>query len=287
LTYEYKKSLKSSLSDELINTYLLRPLAGLIVWALYRTSITPNQVTIASTIAGLVAAGLYLKNEALYTAVAGLCVTLKDILDSADGQLARAKQQYSRRGRFLDSLGDFVVDVSVFGAIGWVLFSSTGDWRMIVLSILGLVGITLRVSYHVFYQTSFLHIEEQYEVNRVTEDITKNDLTGDPVALRLQKAFQFIYGWQDRLMLRVDTWCRQGCADRDFLRPWYSDPKGLKLSGLVGIGTELFLLTVCSVFDELSLYLVFNVFLMSGIVLLSVFYRRWYLSVTLIAKGQS
>ena len=287
MTYEYKKSLKSSLSDELINTYLLRPLAGLIVWALYRTSITPNQVTIASTIAGLVAAGLYLKNEALYTAVAGLCVTLKDILDSADGQLARAKQQYSRRGRFLDSLGDFVVDVSVFGAIGWVLFSSTGDWRMIVLSILGLVGITLRVSYHVFYQTSFLHIEEQYEVNRVTEDITKNDLTGDPVALRLQKAFQFIYGWQDRLMLRVDTWCRRGCADRDFLRPWYSDPKGLKLSGLVGIGTELFLLTVCSVFDELSLYLVFNVFLMSGIVLLSVFYRRWYLSVTLIAKGQS
>jgi hypothetical protein len=93
LTYEYKKSLKSSLSDELINTYLLRPLAGLIVWVLYRTPITPNQVTIASTIAGFVAAGLYLKNEALYTAVAGLCVTLKDVLDSADGQLARAKQR--------------------------------------------------------------------------------------------------------------------------------------------------------------------------------------------------
>ena len=287
MTYEYKKSLKSGLSDELINTYLLRPLAGLIVWVLYRTPITPNQVTIASTIAGLVAAVLYLKNEALYTAVAGLCVTLKDVLDSADGQLARAKQQYSRKGRFLDSLGDFVVDVAVFGAIGWVLFSSSGDWRMIVLSIMGLIGITLRVSYHVFYQTSFLHLEEQYQVNRVAEDITVDDLAGDPVALRLQKAFQLIYGWQDRLMLRVDTWCRRGRADQDFLNRWYSDPKGLRFSGLVGIGTELFVLMVCSVFSELSLYLVLNVFFMSGIVLLSVFYRRWYLSVTLLAKGRS
>ena len=287
LTYEYKKSLKSSLSDELINTHLLRPLAGLIVWALYRTPITPNQVTIASTIAGLVAAGLYLKNEALYTAAAGLCVTLKDVLDSADGQLARAKQQYSRIGRFLDSIGDFVVDVAVFGAIGWVLFSSSGDWRMIVLSILGLVGITLRVSYHVFYQTSFLHLEEKYQVNRVTEDITINDLSGDPIALRLQKVFQFIYGWQDRLMLRVDTWCRRGRADQIFLSAWYSDRKGLRLSGFVGFGTELFLLMVCSVFNELTLYLVLNVFLMSGIVMLSVFYRRSNLSVALLAKGQS
>ena len=287
MTYEYKKSLKSGLSDELINTYLLRPLAGLIVWVLYRTPITPNQVTIASTIAGLVAAGMYLKDEALYTAVAGLCVTLKDVLDSADGQLARAKQQYSRIGRFLDSLGDFVVDVAVFGAIGWVLFSSSGDWRMIALSILGLIGIMLRVSYHVFYQTSFLHLEEQYQVNRVSEDITVNDLAGDPVALRLQKVFQLIYGWQDRLMIRVDTWCRRGCADRDFLSRWYSDPKGLRLSSLVGIGTELFLMMVCSVFNELLLYLVLNVFLMSGIVLLSVLYRRWYLSVTLLAKGRS
>jgi phosphatidylglycerophosphate synthase len=287
LTYEYKKSVKSDRTDELINTYLLRPLAGLIVWILYRTPVTPNQVTIASTIAGLVAAGLYLKNEALYTAAAGLCVTLKDVLDSADGQLARAKQQYSRIGRFLDSIGDFVVDVAVFGAISWVLFSSSGDWRMIVLSLLGFIGITLRVSYHVFYHTSFLHLEEKYQFNRVTEDITVQDLSGDPVALRLQLMFQLVYGWQDRLILRVDTWCRRGRADRNFLSAWYSDRKGLRLSGLVGFGTELFLLMVCSVFNELVLYLILNIFFMSGIVMLSVLYRRSYLSVKLLAKGLS
>src|SRR3989339_1041317 len=165
--YEYKNTLKSSLSDELINTYLLRPVAGFIVSLLYKTSVTPNQVTVASTVAGLIAAAIYLNNEALTTAVAGLMVTVKDVLDSADGQLARAKGQYTRIGRFLDSTGDFVVDLALFGALGWILYRSTGDTWMLMLAAMGLFGITLRVSYHVFYQTSFLHFEDQYVNNRV------------------------------------------------------------------------------------------------------------------------
>ena len=283
--YFYKKTLKSTLSDELINTYLLRPIAGVVVWALYPTPITPNQLTIASTVAGLIAAGFYLHNEAAFTAIAGLLVTLKDLLDSADGQLARARQQYSRIGRFLDSIGDFVVDVALFGAIGWVLYSTTRDGWMIVLALLGLVGITLRVSYHVFYQTSFLHLEEKYQTNRVTEEITKEDLTGDPLALALQRCFQAIYGWQDRLMIRIDEWCKRGRLDREFSIRWFSDPVGLRLSGLIGIGTELFILMVCSVLNALQTYLILNVFLMNLILLISILYRRWYLGPTISMKG--
>ncbi len=283
--YDYKKTLKSSLSDELINTYLLRPIAGFIVWILYPTSITPNQVTIASTIAGLIAAALYLHNEAASTAIAGLLVTLKDVFDSADGQLARAKNQYSRIGRFLDSIGDFVVNLAVFAAIGWVLFASTGSMWMIVLAVLGLVGITLRVSYHVFYLSSFLHLEEKYQVNRITEEVTSEDMKADPVTVALQRVFQVIYGWQDRLMLQIDGWCSGGGAGREFATRWYSDVIGLRLSGLIGIGTELFLLMLCSVFNALQLYLLLNVFLMNSILFVSIFYRRWYLRPTIVSKG--
>jgi len=283
--YEYRKTLKSSISDELINTYLLRPIAGFIVWILYPTSVTPNQVTIASTIAGLIAAGFYLQNGAASTAIAGLLVTLKDVLDSADGQLARAKQQYSRIGRFLDSIGDFVVNLAVFGAIGWVLFRATGSAWMIILALLGLVGITLRVSYHVFYLTSFLHLEEKYQINRITEEITVDDLTGDRLTVTLQRIFQVIYGWQDRLMARIDAWCRGGSSDREFSVRWYSDGVGLRLSGLIGMGTELFVLMLCSLFDILQVYLLLNVFLMNSILFVSIFYRRWYLRPTISPKG--
>lgn len=284
-TYEYQKTLKSGLSDELINTYLLRPVAGFVVSLLYRTPVTPNQVTIASTIAGLIAAAMYLNDDALTTAVAGLMVTVKDVLDSADGQLARAKGQYTRIGRFLDSIGDFVVDLALFGAMGWILSRTTGDALMILLAALGLLGITLRVSYHVFYQTSFLHLEERYVNNRVNEEVTGDDLAGDPLALSLQRIFLFIYGWQDRLMLRTDSWCRAGRSDSEFLLRWYSDPIGLRLSGLIGIGTELFLLMLCSLFNELRLYLILNILIMNGILFFSIFYRRTVLLPSLVSKG--
>jgi len=283
--YDYKKTLKSNLSDELINTYLLRPIAGFIVWILYPTAVTPNQVTIASTIVGLVAAWLYVHNEAGSTAIAGLLVTLKDVFDSADGQLARAKQQYSRIGRFLDSIGDFVVNLAVFGAIGWVLFTSTGNVWMIILAILGLAGITLRVSYHVYYLSSYLHLEDKYQVNRITEEITREDRTADAFTVTLQRIFQVIYGWQDRLMLRIDRWCSGGDQGPEFAVRWFSDVPALRLSGLIGIGTELFLLMLCSVFNALQLYLLLNVFLMNSILFVSIFYRRLYLRPTILLKG--
>jgi hypothetical protein len=60
----------------------------------------------------------------------------------------------------------------------------------------------------------------------------------------------------------------------------------LRLSGLIGIGTELFLLMVCSLFNELHLYLVLNVLVMNGILFFSILYRRFVLFPSLVPKGQ-
>ena len=293
--YSYRKSLKSDISDELINTYLLRPIAGLIVWALYNTPVTANQVTIASIVAGLVAAFFYLKGTSEGFIVAGLLITLKDLLDSADGQLARAKQQYSRVGRFLDSIGDFVVDAAVFSAIGWILYQSGGNWWMLLFALIGFVGISLRVSYHVFYQVNFLHLQKQFANNRISEEIREEDLKQGGFELVLQRIFQCIYGWQDRLIERVDRWSYGGNFRRKHeieprvpsegssrepcqrCQEWYSDISSLRISGLLGFGTELFLLMLCSVFNLLELYLYLNIFLMNGILILCLFYRRFVL----------
>ena len=107
----FKQSLKSDAyyADELINIYLLRPLAAGIVWLLYPTSVTPNQVTLAAIVIGCVAAITYTLCTPAAIAIAGALVMLKDIVDDADGQLARAKQLYSRRGRFLDSIGFIIM----------------------------------------------------------------------------------------------------------------------------------------------------------------------------------
>jgi hypothetical protein len=95
--------------------------------------------------------------------------------------------------------------------------------------------------------------------------------------VELQKIFQALYGWQDRLMMRVDRWCRRGQEGDEFLSRWYSDIPALRWSGFLGFGTELFLLMLCSIFDELPLYLYLNVFLMNGILLVCVVYRQAFL----------
>jgi phosphatidylglycerophosphate synthase len=272
----FKETLKSDkyYADELINIYLLRPLAALFVWLIYPTAITPNQVTLLAIVVGFVSAFTYTLGTPMAIAIAGVLILAKDIIDDADGQLARAKQMYSRRGRFLDSIGDFVVDVVVFSAITFVVYQNQQTFMTVLLGLFSLAGITLRVSYHVFYQVSFLHLEERYKLNRITEVITEEDKKGDRVALRLQQVFVFIYGWQDRLMYKLDEWCRGTITSNEELHRWYSDKPGLRLSGLLGFGTELTLLGVCSFFNQLYLYFLLNVFLMNGIWFLSIFYRR-------------
>jgi hypothetical protein len=285
IRYSYRNSIKSSVSDELINTYVLRPAAGIIVWGLFYTPITPNQVTAASVIAGLAAAFVYAQGTPDALFAAGLLVTLKDLPDSADGQLARAKRQYSRIGRFLDSIGDFIVDAAIFGVLGWVLYRLERNPWLLVMAFLGFLGITFRVSYHVFYHSHYLHLQNTYENNRISEEVRGDDVKKGGWELMLQRLFQLLYGWQDRLVMRIDAWTAGICfratshdtfAQRDqrFLRRWYSDFTGLRLSGLLGFGTELCALTVCSLFNILKTYLYINLFLMNGVLIACVIYRR-------------
>jgi phosphatidylglycerophosphate synthase len=283
--YSYRNSIKSSVSDELINTYLLRPAAGLIVWPLFYTPVTPNQVTVASVIAGLSAAFAYAQGTPKAFFAAGLLVTLKDLLDSADGQLARAKNQYSRIGRFLDSIGDFIVDAAIFGVLGWLLYRLEGNPWMLVLAFLGFLGISFRVSYHVFYHAHYLHLRNTYANNRITEEVREEDVKKGGWELQMQRLFQLLYGWQDRAVMRIDAWTARTrlrtalrkartAKDRQFLKRWYSDLTGLRLSGFLGFGSELFVLTVCSLCNKLETYLYINLFLMNGILLSCVIYRR-------------
>ncbi len=273
--YSYRASLKSDVSDELINTYVLRPAAGLIVRVLYPTSVTPNQVTLLSVLFGLLAAALYLTDGSVATAAAGLCITAKDLLDSADGQLARAKGEGSRAGRFLDSIGDILVNAAVFGAIGVVLSVRGANPLYALPALAGFLGISLRVSYHVFYQTAYLHLEEAYATNRLTEEIREEDLRGDPRALLLQRVFRILYGWQDTLMVRLDRWSFGSVPlTTEQSRFWYGDSTALRLSGFLGMGTELFLLTLCSCAGVLEFYLWLNVLAMNFLWGVTVWYRR-------------
>ncbi|MEW6509514.1 MAG: CDP-alcohol phosphatidyltransferase family protein [Bacteroidota bacterium] len=273
--YVYTASVKGSVSDELVNTYLMRPAAGVLVGFLYRTPVTPNQVTVAAMIAGLVAAILYAQGSPLWTAVAGILISCKDLLDSADGQLARAKGAFSRAGRFLDSLGDITVNFAACAAIAWAFLQGGAGFWVVPAWGAAFLFVSLRVSYHVYYQTSFLHLNNAYTGNRTSEELRGEDLSAGRGTLALQRVFLVLYGWQDRLVARLDNWSREGIGGgTETGRRWYGDVTGVRWSGFIGLGTELLLLTLCSVINHLNLYLYLNLIGMNAVWASCIAYRR-------------
>jgi len=285
--YSYTRSVKSDASDEVINTYVMRPAAGVLVHLLYRTPVTPNQVTIAATAAGLAAAGLYAAGTPGLTLAAGLLLTLKDLLDSADGQLARAKGMFSRAGRFLDSIGDFAVNLAVFAGIAAAMLRQGAGAEAPLLCLAAFLGMSLRVSYHVFYQTSFLHLRSAYTGNRTSEELTPEDRGEDRRTAALHRTFLLLYGWQDRLMARLDAFAAGGAAPAGAQAGlWYGDVTGVRLSGFLGLGTELFLLTACSVAGALGVYLLLNIAGMNLLWVCCVAYRRRVLRPALVGPGK-
>jgi hypothetical protein len=272
--YSYKDSIKSNVSDELVNVYLQRPVAGILTRNLFPTNITPNQVTFASTLLGI-AGGIFLGASTSFTA-AGICFYLKDIFDSADGQLARSKQLYSRRGRFWDSLGDFVVNLFLFGGMFlFLLHARVYGAEAALICILGFLGVNLRVSYQVYYQTAFLHLEEKYENNRVTEKLLEEDFSQDRITLALQKIFLALYGWQDTMVLDIDRWCIGEKKNDTARRRWYSVSPALYLNRLFGMGTEFVTLTLCLFLGSVWMYILFTLVVFNCLWLAAILYRKF------------
>lgn len=120
LKEEYQASLKSLDTEEWFDLHFHRPLGFL--WAKFfaKLGVSPNAITVASIFMG-VAGGIMLYFGQPYLAwvnwLGMLLITWADTFDSADGQLARLTQQYSRMGRILDGVsGDLW-----FAAIGFAL----------------------------------------------------------------------------------------------------------------------------------------------------------------------
>ncbi len=94
--------------EEWLDLRFFRPLGLRLAGALRVTAVSADQVTLAGMAVGLIGAGLfYPASSSLNWLGLGLLV-FSDILDSADGQLARLRGTSSRWGRILDGISDTV-----------------------------------------------------------------------------------------------------------------------------------------------------------------------------------
>lgn len=112
--------------DALEQSYKAREVEGTLDLIFYRPlglqlakffavlRMTPDQVTLLSTLAGVAAGHLYFYGALSLNLIGMFLHIMSNLLDNADGQLARLTSRQSESGKIVDGIGDHVVFVSIY-----------------------------------------------------------------------------------------------------------------------------------------------------------------------------
>lgn len=110
---EYRAMLKAPEVEELLDLGLFRPLAFGLVRLLKPTPVTPNQVTAASLVLGVASGACYWRGTAGWLLAGAALLFLTNLVDCADGMLARVRGGGSLTGYLFDGLVDYTTNTSV------------------------------------------------------------------------------------------------------------------------------------------------------------------------------
>jgi archaetidylinositol phosphate synthase len=229
---------------ELVVAGFFGPVVNALVALLLPLRVPPAAVVLANAAAGLLAA-VALGLDALV--VAALLLQLKTVLDNADGRLARASGRASLLGRYLDTEADFVVNVALFAALGWL----TGEWLLAAAAFLAL---TLVLS--VDFNLAELYREAHGQGSSALP------ASGSPLERGLAGAYRALFAPQDRLVraLSARRLARALGAQPD--PAWrrdatlaYHDRATLAVLANLGLSTQLVALGACLVLGVPVLYL--------------------------------
>ncbi len=124
---EFKQSLKTVDSEEIIDLYVFRPISFVFVKLIYNTNVTPNQISIVALIFGIMTGIFYGFADYGFLLLGSLCFFICNTLDCMDGQLARLKKNGTKIGRIIDGFIDYITSISVFLGLGIAMTHLTGN----------------------------------------------------------------------------------------------------------------------------------------------------------------
>ena len=185
LLAEYKRGLKSVAVEELFDLVFYRPLAFLFVKLIYRTGVTPNQLTFLSMVFGVLGGVSLALGTPGGLAAGALFFLLYNIVDCSDGQLARLNHSGTPLGRILDGVADYVVSLAAYLGIG-IGFAGASDRPVLMWVLTAAAGFSNAAQSGLldFYRNRFLDATGVRKSVLVDE---QQALREEYAALRLRK----------------------------------------------------------------------------------------------------
>jgi phosphatidylglycerophosphate synthase len=113
---------------------------------LLETGVTPNMMTVLSTVLGLAGASFFLGASRAAYVPGALLVWLHSVLDGCDGELARVRFQESAFGSDLDFWGDNLVHLALFSCLGYGFWRTGNGFHTLVLAAVADLGVLASAS---------------------------------------------------------------------------------------------------------------------------------------------
>jgi phosphatidylglycerophosphate synthase len=135
-------TLRSPDDGPLVDRYVNRRLSAILTRGLLNSRVTPNQVTGASLVTGLLGAWLLGGEDGARSLLGLILFQLSVILDHVDGEIARLKFLFSRLGKWLDNFSDHAVDLAVIAFLTWRVAEGHPAGYFITLSLAAALGVT-------------------------------------------------------------------------------------------------------------------------------------------------
>jgi len=126
--------------DGPVARHINRPVSRWLSRFLVRTTVTPNQISLASWGLSCIAAGLMAMTGYPALAMGGVLAQMASIIDGCDGEIARLKYSRSEFGGWFDAVLDRYADAFLLFGLMWHAFASTGTHLPLLLGFAAIVG---------------------------------------------------------------------------------------------------------------------------------------------------
>lgn len=114
MIWQIESTYKAIETEEWLDIHFYRPLGYLSAKAALYFDTTPNIISLTGMFAGIIAGHLFYYTDLLYTCIGIILLTFSEVMDSADGQLARMTNQKSTLGRILDGFASNLIFISIY-----------------------------------------------------------------------------------------------------------------------------------------------------------------------------
>jgi len=278
--------LKSREVEDPVNLWVHRPLAYALVALIYRTPITPNQITLMALLVGFAAGGCFVVGTPAMMVLGGALLWSSAILDGADGILARAKRMFSDVGRALDGASDALVSLVTVPAAFYHLWQTQHDLWQVAWMPFAFLTAVIHIYLYDYYKESYMQ--------RTNPSWNGTPELPSDVEVRLARLKQEGAGWPaivatklyvDLLtnQARAVRWTNPG-AVREHLQFPVSDESvrifrqhnagPMKLWAAISLAPHSYMMSICAMLDRLDLYLWYRVVLANLIFVIGLVWQR-------------